>query len=78
VQGAADSHDVEAADILGQILGAAFDEGHVSARSCGRCARGSEHLGLRVDAHDATGIGRKAEREQAGSGAEIDQRVLAR
>jgi hypothetical protein len=76
VQGAADGHDVEASDIFGQILGTTFDEDHVGAHPHGRCARGSEHLGLGIDTEDPAGKARKTEREQAGPGAEIDQRVL--
>ncbi len=64
VQRAADGDDIEAADIGGQVLGFAFDEGHVSTRPLGRGARSRKHRGLGVDADDAADIGRKAERER--------------
>src|SRR5262249_39626540 len=66
----------EGADLLSQGLGLALDQRKTGSRPRRRLSRGGEHFRLGIDAGDAADIGRKAECEQSGPGAQINQRML--
>jgi hypothetical protein len=75
VDRAADTDNVECAELGGNVLEPAFDEPRRDARALGRRARGLDHPRLRIDADDLAAIGRKADRQNAQAGADIEQAV---
>ena len=73
VDRAADGDNVECAELRGNVLEPALDEPHRDAGALGRRARGLDHARLRIDADDLPAIGRKADRQNARPGADIEQ-----
>lgn len=73
MQRTADRDDVERTDIGRKRFCLAFDQRERLPRAHGRLSRGLDHRGFWIDADDTANVGRKAEREQPGAGAQIDQ-----
>ena len=77
VDRAADRDNIECAELRGDVLEPALDERHRDAGALGRGAGRLDHPRLRIDADDLPAIGRKADRQNAGSGADIEQALAS-
>ncbi len=73
VDRAADTDNVECAELRGDVLEPALDEPHRDACALGRRARGLDHARLRIDAENLPAIRRKADRQDARPSADIEQ-----
>ena len=73
VNRAADTDNVECAELRGNVLEPALDEPHRDARALRRLARCLDHPRLRIDTDDLPAIGRKADRQDAGPSADIEK-----
>ena len=77
VDRAADGDDVEGAELFGDVLETALDELHRDAGALGRLTRGLDHARLRIDADDLPAVGRKADRQNARTGADVEQALTS-
>ncbi len=74
---AADADNVECAELRGDVLEPALDEPHRDAGALGRRARSLDHARLWIDADDLPAIRRKADRQNARPGADIEQALTS-
>jgi hypothetical protein len=70
---AADTDNVECAELRGGILEPALDESHRDVRALRRLARCLDHPRLRIDTDHLVAIRRKADRQNARPGADIEK-----
>ncbi len=74
---AADGDDVECAEARGDVLEPALDEPHRDAGALGRRASGLDHARLWIHADDLPAKVREANRQNARSGADIEQALTS-
>ena len=70
---ATDGDDVECAELRSDILESALHEPHRDAGAVRCLTRGLDHARLGIDADDLPAIGRKADRQNARPGADVEQ-----
>ena len=77
VDRATDGDDVEGAELRSKILEPTLDEPHRDASALGCGPRGLDHARLGIDADDLAAIRRKANRQNAWPGADVEQALAS-